>query len=71
MKRTNENLLKLIQELMRLERVSEDMYKKNGEFDKAETHKRIRWAYDDIASLLEDKKYFDKMWKICMERNAD
>lgn len=71
MKRTNENLLKLIKELMILERKQEDMYRSNGNIEYAENHKRTRWAYDDIVSLLENKEFFDKMWKICVEKNVD
>lgn len=72
MKRTLENLKTLLEEMMRLERIEEDHWREQGRSDLAEAHKRIRWAYDDVVSLIsKDREFFDKMWQICIEKRIE
>ena len=73
MKRTLENLRTLLGEMMVIERKAEDRYREQGNFDLAEAHKRIRWAYDDVITLIsEDASYFNILWKkLVEERNED
>ena len=72
MKRTLENLRTLLGEMMVIERKTEDQYREQGNFDLAEAHKRIRWAYDDVITLIsEDPHYFNILWNKLVERNED
>ena len=74
-KRTLKNITALLEQKIIMERFTEDSYRKDMDYTKAEQHKHIRWELEDIYDLLTDAKYFNDIYDVYKnrieQRNAD
>lgn len=71
MKNTKENVIKLIKADIETLRSLETYYREKNDYEWAGKYQRERWGLERTLNLLTDNEYFNAMWKVMVEKNAD
>ena len=64
MKRTKENLIKLLKAKILKEGRMEEWCKKKGNLERAEVWKRLRWNTEEFLELLTNYEKFNDEWDL-------